>query len=321
MNVAILDARHGTGRKVENSYTVAYRNLAELRDILGADLFINPSDINMNKRYDVIICGFGSMACERELSTSFINSNPSAAVFWLVGDYEQSTFAPLFYSGRSFEAIATFGDHKIKNKLCTKQHKININALLNRAPNRPSVKKHDCIYYGRWRPDRLGYFQQYLGSSMHLCTGSKNIKMFHHNGCNPRLVKSMTWETRRETLNLFRSSLWIEDKFSHSNYTSPPNRFYESLWCNAVPLIDASCIRTLKLSGYADVDGWQWHIVKTPSEVASKCREIENGNTGVMTQWQSMAVTEKVDVVRDIRGVLEASAACSAMHKMTKAIA
>ncbi len=116
MNIAILDARHGTGRKVENSYTIAYRNLGLLRDELGADLFINPSDIRMDKDYDVIICGFGSMACEKDKSTAFLIKNKDAKLFWLVGDYEQSTFAPLFYSKRKFEVLCTFGDHKIKKQ-------------------------------------------------------------------------------------------------------------------------------------------------------------------------------------------------------------
>lgn len=301
MNIAILDVRVGSGRKVENSYTVAYRNLAVLRDELKADLFINPSDINFKKNYDVIICGFGSTSCEKDLSTRFLLQNDNARIFWLVGDYEQSTFAPLFYSKREFEVLCTFGDHKIKNKMMTRQHQVNINALLTRSPNPHGLKKYDCVYYGRWRPDRLKYFKQYLDSFMYVSTGVKNIKMFHHNGCNPKFIKPLGWESRTEALNLFRSSLYIEDVFSHSNYTALGNRFYEALWCNAVPLIDSSCRRTLELSGYKD---YEWHIVESTNDIKEKCIEIAEGFTGSMRKWQKLAVAEKKEVILEIKSII-----------------
>jgi hypothetical protein len=301
MNVAILDASVGGGRDVSNSYMVAYRNLAVLKSLLGADLFINPEDIRFDKDYDVIICGFGSTSCEKELSTKFLLQNSKARIFWLIGDYEQSTFAPLFYSKRQFEVICTFGDYKIKNKMMTNQNVININALLTLPPNKPIEKKYDCIYYGRWRPDRLDYFKQYLDSRIHLSTASKNMKLFHHNGCNPKMVNPLSWAPRRESLNLYRSSLYIEDKFSHQFYTCLGNRFYESLWCNNVPLIDRSCIGTMEKSGYSNFD---WHIVDNMTDVINKCNEIKEGYTGALESWQKEAMIESSNVKNEIKRLI-----------------
>lgn len=300
--VAILDARHGGNRDIKNSYMVAYRNLDTLSDMLNADLFINPEDIKINNKYDVIICGFGSMSTEREISTKFLENNAHAKIFWLVGDYEQSTFAPLFYSGLRFDVIATFGDHEIKNKNMDKQHKVNINALLNRKPNEPQKKKYDICYYGRWRPDRIKYFKQYMGSDMILSTAKKNMKMWSHNGCNPKFAEPFSWKKRRETLNLFWSSLYIEDEFSHKNYTAPGNRFYEMLWCNSVPLIDESCLRTFTLSGYyTDIED---HIISDQQDIKEKLLEIKNGNTFNLKKWQDAAIIEKEDVFNKIRDLI-----------------
>jgi len=296
MKVAILDVRQGKGRVAENSYTVAYRNLMAIRDHFGADLFVNASDIKPDNDYDIIICGFGSTSCERERSTDFLIRNKRARIFWLVGEYEQSTFAPLFYSKRQFEVIKNF-EHPMRNKMCAGQHFLNINTLLARTQNRAVPKQRDAIYYGRWRPDRLRYFQQYLDSSMHLSTHSKNIKMFHHNGCNPKLIKPMGWRPGRETLSLFRASLYIEDVFTHSHYNCLANRFYEGLFCNSVPLFDKSCVNTLERSG---LDDWEWHVVESSSDVRRKVGEIDDAVMSRLTQWNDKALQERSAVLNDM---------------------
>lgn len=302
MKIAILDVRQGRGRVADNSYTVAYRNLCVLRDELGAELFVNPSDISKESDYDVIICGFGSTSCERERSTDFLIRNKNARIFWLVGEYEQSTFAPLFYSKRQFEVIKNF-EHHLRNKMCAAQHFVNINALLASPPSRNVPKKYGCVYYGRWRPDRLKYFQQYLDSSIYLSTHSKNIKMFHHNGCNPKLIKPMTWVKGRETLNLFAASLYIEDQFTHTHYNCLANRFYEALTSNTVPLFDKSCVGTLRKSGYR---GYEWNIVESTQDINCKIDEISKGNVGELAAWQGNAVNERSSVLSQIKRIIGA---------------
>lgn len=300
MKIAILDARRGSGRKVSNSYTVAYRNLQVLADSLNADLFINPGDISRDNDYDAIICGFGSMACEKDASTDFLVRNKSAKLYWLVGEYEQSTFAPLFYCGREFEIIKNF-EHAVKNKKCSGQHFVNINTLLSVSPNRSAHKKYGCIYYGRWRPDRLKYFKQYLDSNMFLSTGSKNIKMFHHNGCNPKLVKPLSWVPHAETLNLFSASLYIEDEYTHTHYNCLGNRFYEALWCNCIPLFDKSCIGTLEKSGYKDYD---WHVVESTSDIEDKVGCAGDSDYDRVSGWAEQALLEKDDTVAKIKRII-----------------
>jgi len=302
MKVGILDVRRGAGRDPSKSYTVAYRNLVALRDHFCADLFVNAADIPEKSDYDVIICGFGSTSCEKDLSTDFLKRNKKARVFWLVGEYEQSTFAPLFYSGRSFEVIKNF-EHPIRNKKCIKQHFLNINTLLASEQRGEVRKKYGCVYYGRWRPDRLRYFQQYLDSSLYLSTHSKNIKMFHHNGCNPKLIKPLSWAVERETLSLFSASLYIEDVFTHSNYNCLGNRFYEAIACNTVPLFDISCKNTLERSG---IRGFESYIVESPADIAEVINTIGEDERKVMSEWRCQALEEKDQVLADMGRIFNA---------------
>ncbi|MCK5266999.1 MAG: hypothetical protein KAR07_02420 [Spirochaetes bacterium] len=297
MKVAILDVRKGVKRDATKSYTVSYRNLVVLKEEFNADLFVNASEISHDDNYDVIVCGFGSTSCEKDRSTDFLVRNKKAKIFWLVGEYEQSTFAPLFYSQREFSVIKNF-EHTIKNKKCTSQHFININSLLAQKQRPETDKKYGCVYYGRWRPDRLKYYQQYMGSNVYLSTHSKNIKMFHHNGCNPKLIQPMSWTPYRETLNLFKSSLYIEDEFTHTHYNCLANRYYEAIMCGVVPLFDESCRNTVKQSGIIDTE---WHFVKSGKDIASKIKGIDQEVMARLGMWNDDAIKEMGETLNSIR--------------------
>lgn len=299
MKIAILDVRQGSGRVAAKSYTVAYRNLCVLRDHFNADLFVNASEIKQDSDYDIIICGFGSTSCERERSTDFLMRNKSARLFWLVGEYEQSTFDPLFYSRREFEVIKNF-EHSIRNKRCSKQHFVNINTLLARPQNKPVQKKYGCVYYGRWRPDRLPYFERYLHDPLYLSTGSKNIKEYFHRGCSPRIIAPLSWSASRETLNLFAASLYIEDVYTHTHYNCLANRYYEALFCGAVPLFDASCANTLRRSGIQDYD---WHVVECLSDVTNKVESIGECQINRVSRWAEEAVVERKKSLEQISAI------------------
>lgn len=302
MKVAILDVRRGTGRVASKSYTVAYRNLCVLRDYFKADLFVNASEISPCNDYDIIICGFGSTSCEKELSTEFLKRNKGARVFWLVGEYEQSTFAPLFYSGRQFEIIKNF-EHTMKNKKCIAQHFLNINSLLAKNQNPISQKKHGCLYYGRWRDDRLLYFEEYLQKPLMLSTGSKNIKQFTARGCKPSLISPLSWAAGRESLNLFRSSLYIEDVFTHTHYNCLANRFYEAIFCNVLPLFDKSCLNTLEKSG---LSGWDWFVVDGLKDLVEKTNSENIAVVATVKRWAKEAMDERASVLASIERLFSA---------------
>jgi len=300
MNIAILDVRKGN-RDPKNSITISYRNLLELKRELSADLFVSIHDINFIKHYDVIICGFGSTSTEAVESTKFINKNKSARIIWLVGEYEQSTFAPLFYSKRRFDVVKNF-EHNLKHKNANKQYLININTLIVRKPNKQVQKKYDCLYWGRWRPGREKYFKEYLQEGVYLSTSSKNMKKFIFAGCNPLFLNSMKWDYKREALNNFRYSIYLEDEFTHNNYNCLANRYYEALFCNVVQFFDISCANTIKKS-LIDLD--HFFIVQSKEELISKINSIDYNEMMIKQKnLQQQAVSERSKTINEIRNIL-----------------
>jgi hypothetical protein len=304
MNIAICDIRKGK-RDPRNSITVAYRNLMVLKKSLNADLFVQVKDINWSKQYDAIICGFGSTSCECDKQLKFLKENKNAKLLWLVGDYEQSTFAPLFYTcrdqGRKVEIIKAFKP-SLKCSYASKQHVIDINTLLVQKPNKVTEKIMACAYWGRWRNDRLVYFQKYLKNPVMCSTSSKNIKKFHQNNCSPKYIKPLTWTRGAETLNRIAFSLYIEDVYSNQNYTSVANRFYEALACNVAQLFDKSCVNTLKECGYSldsdmVIDG---HTELVSKLIPEKYQEIMSRQTA----WNELAYAKKDVTLNQIRALV-----------------
>jgi len=300
MNIAILDVRKGN-RDPKNSITIAYRNLIELKRELNADLFVSVRDINFKKQYDVIVCGFGSTSTEADQSTKFIDQNKSARLVWLVGEYEQSTFAPLFYCKRQFDVIKNF-EHNLKNKKARNQYFVNINTLIARLPNRKTPKKYDCLYWGRWRQGREKYFKEYLHENIYLSTSAKNMKKFIFAKCDPIFMGSMKWDARREALNNFRYSIYLEDEFTHDHYNCLANRYYEALFCNVVQFFDAGCSNTIKKSGI-DVD--QFFIVQSKKELDNKINSSDYQELiGMQKHLQNQAVVDRKKVVDQIKNIL-----------------
>jgi hypothetical protein len=253
--VALLDVRK-QAPNYKKSFTVTFRNFLILQQYLKADLYNSISSLKHGRAdYDSIICGFGRFYTEIDLSTKFLQKNKKAKLFWLVGEYEQSTFQPLFYAKREYHVIKNF-IHKMKGKQISSQHFININALIvSPLPsNLPDKRKYGSIYYGRWRPDRGVYLKEYLQNGVYLSTSIKNMKKFKYLGCNPIYIKPLIWQKGIETLRLFTFSLYLEDVFTHSHYNCPANRFYEALSLGTIVIPHIESKPTWDTAGY-NMDG------------------------------------------------------------------
>ncbi len=275
MNIAYLDAKKGK-RDPRLSITVAFRNLSRLQEYFGGDIYSCEEDFkNAKQNYDVIVCGFGSISSEYNLSTEFINKNNKAKIYWLVGEYEQSTFPPLFYSGREYEIIKN-GDFKVGSKLCKKSHIVNFNSLLYRPyTGNYSEKKYDLIYYGRWRKDRANYYKKY-SNEIFLSTSSKNLKNFLSVSIPKKIIGKLNWSKGGETLKMFKRSLYIEDNFTNITFNNLANRFYESCSCGVASIFDESCLNTIKksmlplINGMMDINTDNWKNIHKLQEEKAK---------------------------------------------------
>jgi len=308
MRIAILDVRVGR-RNPYKSFTVAYRNLISLKEALKADLFCDVMDFKKSSHYyDVIICGFGSTSTEAEKSTLFLKENKKAHLFWLVGEYEQSTFAPLFYANRPYSVIKNF-EHPMNGSQIKEQHFLNINLLLlgDRPDIDTAIKNHqyNCIYYGRWRKDRSDYFQKYLQKGVMVSTSVKNMKIFKAYGTESTFCKPLTWKNGRETLRKFRTSLYLEDIFTHSHYNCPANRFYEALTCGSVIIPQRESAHTWDTYGI-DMTERYVHDLDSLHDMIRKMNDEKYMKRALKEQeeWLTDAKERRVRMIERFKGIL-----------------
>lgn len=298
MRIALIDIKVGT--KIGSSFTaVNMRNMELLKKELGADFYYSTDQLVNNKQsYDVFIFGFSSVNADLENTVQWIMSNNERPrLFRLVGEYEQGTpHVAMYYllkrTDWRFEIIRNV-DRQMgaMGKWCDRQHFININLLVSKYPNDITQKKYDCIYYGRWRPNRAKYFKRYIQRGIYLSTSTKNMKKFKHNGCNPQYLDTIDWTEKKETLNLFRYSLYIEDEYTHKVFNHLANRWYEAGFCNNVVFFDENCWNTIMKS---EISQWseeiKEYLVSGIDDLRQKiewCNENFDKHLAIQKKWRS----------------------------------
>jgi hypothetical protein len=220
---------------IKSSVAVSRRNVDILAHELNADRLQYDSDKLQDKEYDVIICTYSNRYTDFKTLKSLIRKNQIR--FILRTEYEKmgsliTEFKP-FSEICNFEGGANF---------------LNTNLLISKPANQITPKKYDCIYYSRYRADRMEYCTKYLQGNIYLSTHPKNHKHFFHAGCRPKLIKHIDWTEGKETLNLFRYSLYLEDKYTHKVFNNLANRWYEAGFCNNVVFFDVNCWNTINKS-------------------------------------------------------------------------
>jgi len=244
MKIALLSINN-----IDGVMSVSNRNETLIAELIGADYIKNRSDIKAG--YDLVVVGYSSFRADIEGEKLFFKMNPNIKLcYWINTDYECNRPTAIYYSGLDYIEINNYDTFKNAKK-CIGHKSLNLNLLISRQSNELTEKKYDCIYYGRWRPDRSKYFKEYLQSEIYLSTSDKNFKKYKHTGCNPKWIKKLTWKERQETLNNFRYSLYIEDEYTHKVFNNLANRWYESGFCNNVVFFDVNCWNTIRKSEIA----------------------------------------------------------------------
>jgi hypothetical protein len=252
---------------VNNPIAVSYRNAEILAKELNADILMNKTDRLKDKNYDVIILPYFNRYTDYNTLRGLIKNNQ--ARYLLRTEYENVDVTAFF---KPYSQIINFegainNPYKVDNI-----HYINLNLLISRQANELTPKKYDCIYYSRHRADRMKYCKEYLQGEIYLSTHPKNHKHFYHAGCKPKLIKHIDWTPKKETLNQFRYSLYIEDVYTHSVFNNLANRWYEAGFCNVVMFFDINCKNTIKKSEIAEYFD-EYYYVSTNSELMDKINE------------------------------------------------
>lgn len=311
MRIALLDIKVGT--KVGSNFTaVNMRNMILLQKELGGDFYYSTDQlINNNKEYDVFIFGFAGRNSEIEKQIEFINKSKKFKLFWLVGEYEQNDYPALFYICKrniiKYNLIKNYNKTE-KRELIDNQYELNLNLIIAKQPNQLITKKYDCIYYGRWREDRADYFKKYIQGGLYLSTSTKNMKKFKHEGCNPKYLDTISWADRKETLNLFKYSLYIEDKYTHNVFNNLANRWYEAGFCNVVMFFDVNCWNTIRKSEIAyyeeQIKDYIVTDYKSLQEKIEYCNQDFAKHLAIQKGWRMQELQLRSDMINELKLII-----------------
>lgn len=257
--------------------------------------------VDTHEQFDFIIYIYATFYFPFQRFIELMDNQSNCKIGWLTNDFE--LFANDFLRDRIDFMIASFEEwgvktaHKHSHYLMT-----NLNSLISMERNKEIYKKYDVCYYGTYRKYRDKYFEKYLHGDLIASITKKNLKKFRFLNCSCYVTDKFAWIEGKETLNLFRSSLYIEDTKTHKLFCYMANRFFESLYCNCAVFFDESCNETIKkdvyqIDEYFIIDGYDELMDKAKNLNTQKVNEFLEINTRI-------ALEQKAKTLSDIENFL-----------------
>jgi hypothetical protein len=273
----------------------------------------------IGKEYGVIIFNYGSGYADFNFLVDFCLKQKGADFYLMQNDY-------LLNENRVLQILAN--DHGIKYSVIsnhfTRNDKslfryylgkhfdryvvVNINSIIYEGKikdNRPSgffsnyqkENKIPIIYYGMYRDGRVKYFRKYFDKNFHVSTSVKKQRYYTDAGVECIFVPPIKWAGQTNRLFDCKSSLYLEDEFTHDVYAFFGNRFYEAVMYNIPMFFDKSCMNTIEKSGYP-ID--RYFIVDSKKELMGKVNELGD-DEGYSDEFHSLVESERIDVLNKIK--------------------
>ena len=302
MRIAIF----GNERRLKKQYFTKridayFRNTLIISDYLEATFLYNENEYNkhLDSKFDVIIIFYSNYYSPVKQMKQIADNNKDAKFFWILNEY-------------AISANYTFLNDKnvtyIRNWEEEGEIMLNLNLLFSKNPNEVKEKRYECVYYGTFRLDRAEYCKEYLKEDLYLSTTSKNFKKYRHLGCTAKLIKKLSWEEKKETLNLFKYQIYIEDKHTHKVFNNLANRYYEAGFCNNVIFFDVNCRNTInksELSYYKEQV--EDYIVKSYEDLQSKIKECNkdfNKHLAIQKSWRMNEATARDNMLKELKNII-----------------
>ena len=242
MKIAIF----GNERRLKKQYFTKridayFRNTLIISDYLDATFLYNENEYNkhLETKFDAILIFYANYYSPVKQMKQIAENNKYAKYYFIANEY---TITPA-YTFLQDKDLTLINNWEEEGEIM-----LNLNLLFSKKPNEVKDKPYNCVYYGTFRTDRAEYCKEYFKEDLYLSTTSKNFKKYKHIGCSAKLIKKLSWEENKETLNLFKYQLYIEDKHTHKVFNNLANRYYEAGFCNNVVFFDVNCRNTINKS-------------------------------------------------------------------------
>jgi len=244
----------------ETSMVASTRIARYVSDLLKVPL-IDDSSIG-EQRPDVLLIVNGAYAFCKHLEPLSHAIKSAQRIVWIQNDF---TLGPPISDGQAMSPfrrafverheqgkshVEFWTTLEIKTKATSLSSYVNWNCLTFNQTDRPKRPPHDnaLFYYGSFRAGRVSYFDRYFKNpkvETIVSSPSKKFSAYPVTLIPPMLSSDMNIE-----LGKYGLGLYIEDKFSHKEFTSPANRFYEMLSAGLPMVFQPECGSMLRRAGY-----------------------------------------------------------------------
>jgi len=261
---------------------------------------------------DLSIIIFNHASNYSQESDGWLTKNPTAKLFYVCNDYNLGEPITLWrYAKDNDKQYHIIVNHystksKITKKYVGDWNVVNLNSLIidpkvytkENEFFEGDLYKFEFVYYGTFRKDRINGFKKYLKGEVILSTHSTNIRDFKKLGCKFFCRDRIDWS---DGVGLFeyKYSLCIEDDTTYTNYSHLPNRFYEALNYDVIPVFDKQSKNNVELAGYKIPD---YLFVDSYEElVALKDLAFDYS---LMEEWKEQAMKEKQETLNQIENIV-----------------
>lgn len=295
----------------DNPTTSHCRTIQEISRRLGLPLIstseeLHGMDPGEYSRFVVMGSAFYPKTAEIE---AFIRRSPQPHIYWLNNEHScspNSEYARLIKDYPS-TVVSNLVERGNKVKGYDEFVLLNLNCLLMQERRPITEKKYIMLYYGTYRPGRRIYFQKYFSEAddFILSSKTKNLRKFHQlAGCNCRFADSPDWTPMRESFNLVKYTIYLEDEIMHRNFNHLSNRFYEALYCNVVQFFDESVRKTLETHALYEVPAK--YFVNSKADLVLKTRDFNLSECiEEQSAWVKTALDEKEMVLNTLNQLFD----------------
>jgi hypothetical protein len=302
MRIAIFGNERRLKKQYFNKRIDAYfRNTLIISEYLDAIFLYNENEYNkhLETKFDAILIFYANYYSPIKQMKQIAENNKDAKYYFIANEYT-ITAAYTFLKDKDLTLINNWEEEG--------QIMLNLNLLFSKKPNEVKDKPYSCVYYGTFRTDRAEYYKEYFKEDLYLSTTSKNFKKYRHIGCKAKLIKKLSWEENKETLNLFKYQLYIEDKHTHKVFNNLANRYYEAGFCNNVVFFDVNCRNTInksELNYYKEqVEDYIVESYEDLQNKIKKCNKDFNKHLATQKSWRMNEATARNKMLEELKNII-----------------
>jgi hypothetical protein len=334
MSILIIESCEKVIDPKSPSSIVHVKNSEIIAKHIGADLVSHQSQIQsvMHKKYDAIICAYGSPYMKYNAYLEILDENKDAKMFWLVNDHDVEDNILLRKwvikhnkpyhmicnnprSGyRSWILNKKMNDKKL-NDWIDEWYTVNLNVMifdenLFNKTMQTSERSNDVLYYGTFRKHRIKDMLDYNNVGYFISSSKKNHLKYQESGINAKFIEKLQWFDKEPDLiepfglrlRDYKYSIYFEDEHTHSNYAFMANRFYECVMNNTLLFYDARCKLIIEKSGYK-IDSYQ--IVKNGDELKEKIAILADDEYKTLLEIQQSNFQKIMDEKKDVLQIIK----------------